>query len=99
MPRYRVELLEEAEADARRVYVWIYENSPMSAEKFAEALDEAIAELGEDAHIWDAKQPIKRYHIKKYRVTLVYRLRGDLVKVGAVAHQRRKPGYWKDRDF
>lgn len=51
MPRYRVELLEEAEGDARQVYVWIYENSPLSAERFAEALDEAFAELGEDAHI------------------------------------------------
>ena len=99
MPRYRVELLEEAEVDARLVYVWIYEKSPSAAEKFADVLEAAIAELGEDAHIWDAKRTIKRYHINKYRVTLVYRLRGDLVKVGAVAHQRRKLGYWKDRNF
>lgn len=41
MPRYRVELLDEAEADAWQVYVWIYENSLRSAEKFAEALDAA----------------------------------------------------------
>jgi plasmid stabilization system protein ParE len=99
VPRYQVELLEEAEADARGLYVWIYEQSPANAEKFAEAMDEAILDLGESAHIWDAKRELRRYYINRYRVTLLYRLRGDLVKVGVVMHQRQKPGYGLDRDF
>jgi plasmid stabilization system protein ParE len=96
---YRVELLEEAELDARLVYLWIYKDSPLAAGQFAEALESAIAELGKSAHTWDAKHGIRRYYLNKYRVTLIYRLLDDLVKIGAVAHQRRKPGYWKDRSF
>lgn len=99
MPRYRVDLLEEAEADARSLYLWIYENSPTAAERFAETLEAKIAELGESAHAWDAKHDIKRLYINRYRVTLVYRLRGELVMIGAVAHQRQKPGFWLKRDF
>ena len=97
--RYRVELLEAAEDDAREIYVRIYQDSPASAKNFAETLDVAIPDLGETAHTWDAKKETKRYLINRYRVTLVYRLYGDLVKVGAVAHQRRKIGYWGKRDF
>ena len=71
----------------------------MAAENFADTLEAAIADLGESAHTWDAKHDIKRYYINRYRVTLVYRLRGELVKIGAVAHQRQKPGFGLDRDF
>ena len=28
---------------------------------------------------------------------LVYQVRGEVLEVLAVAHQRRRPGYWKDR--
>jgi hypothetical protein len=58
-----------------------------------------VSNLEESAHTWDAKHEIKRYFINRYRVTLIYRLRGNVVKIGAVAHQRRRPGYWKDRSF
>ena len=66
---------------------------------WAAIMDLKIKDLKETAHIWDSKKEEKKYFINHYRVTLVYRLRGDLVTIGAVAHQRRRPGYWRDRDF
>ncbi len=99
MPRYQVELHPDAAEDAQGVYDWIFKDSPKSAGEFAEAFDEAIKELEESAHTWDAKKPVKNYFINEYKVTVVYRLRGGLVTIGAVAHQRRKPGYWRKRDF
>ena len=99
MSRYEIYLLPEAEDDARNVYLGIFKDSPKSAGEFAETLEAAIAELAETAHTWDAKHELKRYFINHYRVTLIYRLRGDRVTIGAVAHQRRKPGYWAGRKF
>jgi plasmid stabilization system protein ParE len=96
---YQVELHPEAAVDAQGVYDQIFKDSPQSAGQFAEAFDEAVRELKETAHIWDAKLAEKKYFINRYRVTLIYRIRGDIVTIGAAAHQRRKPGYWKDRDF
>ena len=33
----------------------------------------------------------------RYPFTLVYLLRGDGIEVVAVAHGRRRPGYWRSR--
>jgi toxin ParE1/3/4 len=33
----------------------------------------------------------------RFPFTLVYRLRGDEVEILAVAHARRRPGYWRSR--
>ena len=99
MPRYEVELHPDAAEDAHGVYEWIFKDSPKAASEFAAAFDAALEELAESAHTWDAKKAVKNYFINEYRVTVVYRLRGELVTIGAVAHQRRKPGYWRNRKF
>lgn len=99
MPRYQVELHPGGAADAQGVYEYIFRDSPRAAREFSEAFDRAIAELSETAHTWDAKKTVKSYFMNQYRVTVIYRLRGEVVTIGAVAHQRRKPGYWKDRSF
>ena len=84
-------------AEASEIYDQISENSPQSAEDFRVSFEGAIDVLREDAHIFDAKHEEKRYLINHYKVTLVFKIRGEEVTVGVVAHQRRKPGYWKGR--
>jgi toxin ParE1/3/4 len=34
---------------------------------------------------------------RRFPYTLIYRVDGDAVRIGAVAHQRRRPGYWRAR--
>ncbi len=96
---YRVELHPAAIDDAQAVYDHIVRNSPQSAREFAEAFDHAIRDLAETAHTWDAKASEKKYLLNRFRVSLIYRIRDRVVIVGAVAHQRRRPGYWTERKF
>lgn len=39
----------------------------------------------------------RRHLIKRFPYTIIYEPRADSVLVVAIAHQSRKPGYWKDR--
>jgi hypothetical protein len=39
----------------------------------------------------------RRYVFPLFPFSLVYHLRGDEVEVLAVAHGRRRPGYWRSR--
>lgn len=41
--------------------------------------------------------PCRRYVLKRYPYTIIYAVEGDEVEVYAVAHARRRPGYWMDR--
>jgi plasmid stabilization system protein ParE len=38
-----------------------------------------------------------RLYLKRFPYTLICRIEGDSVKVIAVAHQSRRPGYWGGR--
>lgn len=38
-----------------------------------------------------------RLYFKRFPYTLVFRIQGDALRVIAVAHQSRRPGYWGGR--
>ena len=40
---------------------------------------------------------LRRCHLKRFRYGLIYRVKGDVIEVIAVAHDRQKPAYWRDR--
>ena len=40
---------------------------------------------------------VRRVLVARFPYAIVYRSDPDLVIVVAVAHQRRRPGYWRDR--
>ena len=42
-------------------------------------------------------QETRRIHLHRFPYSLVYRRESDLLRVIAVEHHRRKPGFWKDR--
>ena len=40
---------------------------------------------------------IRRHSVRRFPFDLIYEVKGDGLWILAVAHQRRKPGYWVDR--
>lgn len=95
----RVSLSAEAQADADAVVDWyIGEGALIAAEDFTEELDGALkllnqfTALGESGTHHTRSLPL---HGSPY--SLMYRLRDDTVRVIAVAHHSRRPGYWVGR--
>lgn len=39
----------------------------------------------------------RRLPLRRFPYSIMYELRGDEIRVLAVAHQRRRPGFWKGR--
>jgi toxin ParE1/3/4 len=39
----------------------------------------------------------RRYLLHRFPFQIVYRARGETIEVVAVAHLKRRPGYWKSR--
>jgi plasmid stabilization system protein ParE len=100
VPRYRVELVPAAEAEAREAYKYLLERDPRAAEEFERRFVEALEVLSESAHSWDAARgELRRYLMEPFTYALIYRLRGDVVTVGVVMHLKRHPVYWKARRF
>jgi plasmid stabilization system protein ParE len=97
--RLRIEPQASAEADAAAGWF----DSPGAALAFLEAVREAIetieawpgfgapvAEVGDGA-------VIRQLRLKGFPYHIGYLLTDDQIRVLAVAHERRKPGYWLSR--
>ena len=40
---------------------------------------------------------LRKYHLRRFPYTLWYRVGGDKLRIIAIAHNRRRPGYWSKR--
>jgi plasmid stabilization system protein ParE len=86
--------LEEAEA----AIDWYAQRSRRAAEAFLTELRRAIERLSTDPEQFpEFEFGTRRMALRKFPYLLVFRETGDGVEVIAVAHARRRPGYWKSR--
>lgn len=94
-----VSLSDEAKADAREAADWYIDQDAWSA---AEALqleiNRALARLSLSPGLGTpGPEGTRILPIHVFPISLVYRLEGHLLRVIAVAAQRRRPGYWAGR--
>jgi len=93
-----VEILPQAEAEIREAFLWYFERSPLAADAFRTEVFDAIDGLAESADTWPVEDGgVRRHVLSLFPYTVHYELAGAVAVVLAVAHQRRKPGYWRNR--
>src|SRR2546428_10932078 len=85
-----------AAQEAESTYDWYAARNPAAAHGFREELRQAIDAIAANPRAWARYGTrARRYVFPRYPFSLVYILRGDAVEVVAVAHGRRRPGYWR----
>ena len=90
--------MRAAEADAREASLWYFERSPLAADAFRTEVFDTIDGLANSADTWPADENgVRRCVLKRFPYTVFYEVSEQTVTVLAVAHQRRRPGYWQAR--
>ncbi len=98
MSRFSVELLPDAQEEIREAFLWYFDRSPIAADASRALVFEAIDCLADRADLWPADADGFHFHVlDRYPYTVWYDMDGATVTVLAVAHQHRRPGYWKLR--
>ena len=88
----------EAEAEYEGALGWYLERSIRAADRFELAFDEALRSIAENPKRFPVLDAIHRYSIlRRYPYSVIFRFDDDVVRVVAVAHSKRLPGYWRDR--
>jgi hypothetical protein len=67
------------------------------AADFVKAVDDAIAAIVAAPQRWPVKTRWRRYYLKRFPFTIAFREVGEVIEIGAVAHQKRRPDYWTRR--
>ncbi len=94
----RIRFFEEAVAEIEESRAWYRRRSESAEGAFLRELDHAIDLVVDAPHRWPIYlSGTRRYVFPKFPYSLVYFTEDDLVNVVAVAHEKRRPGYWRER--
>ncbi len=92
----RIHPLAADEADVARL--WYFERNPQVSQAFVVALDAAVESIAASPRRWPRVYgKYRRYLLRKFPFSIVYLERDESIEIIAVAHHRRRPGYWRTR--
>jgi len=93
-----LEYLDEALAEAIAAARWYAERSATAAAAFSSEIDEAESAIVRLPDAWPRfDHDTRRYLLRRFPFSVVYRVEAARIVIVAVAHGRRRPGYWKSR--
>jgi plasmid stabilization system protein ParE len=99
MKARQIEIHPEAVAEAEAAIDWYAERSSRAPTAFMEELDKAVKSIRDAPKRWPIfDQDCRRFPLFRFPYFIVYYEKSDsLVRILAVAHGRRRPGYWRSR--
>ena len=98
MPTNAAQFHQQATEEYDAAFDWYLERSPNAALRFDEEVDFALSQISAAPTRWAAgPHSTRRYLLRQFPFTLIYRERAANIQIIAVAHTSRKPGYWKQR--
>jgi plasmid stabilization system protein ParE len=90
----------DAVAEAKAAYEWYAERNPSAANAFIAELDRAISQIQNRPERWTMHlRGTRKFLLRRFPFAVVYRVARSTIEIIAVAHGRRRPGYWRSRRF
>ena len=98
MTSRRVWYLPAARLEAAEALEWYLKRSVEAGSAFVAELGHAVSVAASDPRLWpEFEVGTRRYVLRRFPFNLIYREVQGGIQVVAVAHQKRKPGYWHHR--
>ena len=93
-----IEFHPEALLEAWEARRWYAERNHKAADAFLAELDYAEAQISAHPDRWPAYlHGTRRFRLRRFPYLLIYYATDERIVVLAVAHAKRRPGYWKER--
>ena len=98
MPHVQIRFHPAAAAEVEAAVQWYAERSPIAADAFVAEVNTCVERVREAPERWPRYvHGTRRYLFPHFPFSLVYRVRHGEIEIVAVAHHRRRPGYWRSR--
>lgn len=100
MPMQLVSFNRLAIKDYREARDWYADRSEEVAARFVDAVDAAVKRILEGPDSWSVVSgKYRRVSLDKYPHSLIYYKRTEFdIRIVAIAHPSRRPGYWRQRE-
>jgi mRNA-degrading endonuclease RelE of RelBE toxin-antitoxin system len=94
----QVRFLPSAKAEADEAVAYFDEQLNGLGDRFEQDLQDTVGFVRE--HPFSGKRlsnHVRRFRLHTFRYNVIYVVDGDEIVIVAVAHHRRRPGYWRGR--
>ncbi len=96
----RLEIHPEAYLEVEEARAWYESHGPTLGEDFLNAIEQAVSAIERAPEAWPIhSERVRRFLVHRFPFAILYRHEEAKIQIIAVAHQRRRPGYWKNRQF
>ncbi len=93
-----IEILPSARLDFDESFDWYAKRSEQAAVRFAAEIESALAKIVDAPERFGLLDDEHRSCIlKRFPFRIVYRIIDGRLLIVAIAHAKRKPGYWENR--
>jgi plasmid stabilization system protein ParE len=87
-----------AQAEIEEAAAWYEAQRQGLAAEFLAELDLGFQQVTDFPHAWHPTGKRTRQHrLNRFPYGIVYQIRTDEILIVAIAHLRRRPGYWRNR--
>jgi plasmid stabilization system protein ParE len=95
----RLRVHPAADREATEATIWYGEGSEDAAGNFARAVRDGLDAIRQRPAAWPLWQgsEVRCKVLRRFPYSIFYLVEPDAVVIVAIAHHRRRPGYWKQR--
>jgi len=85
-------------AELKSSISWYLEQNEVTADKFIGEIDRAIDLVRAAPGRWPTGDlDTRKFVLRRFPYAVIYHERESVIRILAIAHGHRQPGYWKDR--
>lgn len=98
MKRFRFH--PEARLEVVAAGAWYRERSPTAARDFAALIRTGVEGIREHPFawpLWRGRTDVRHRVLRRFPYSIMYLIEAEVVVILAVAHHKRRPGYWLHR--
>lgn len=91
-------VLPEAEQEMLEAALYYQNQASGLGSDYLSAVERAIQSIEESPYTWPILEgELRRQLVRRFPFGVLYRIEPEIIIIVAVAHLRKKPGYWKKR--
>jgi hypothetical protein len=95
----QIEIHPEVYDELEQARSWYETQTAGLGNDFLDEVERAINAVQRAPDAWPIYMNVHRYLVHRFPFAILYRYDDFKIRIYAVMHLRRKPGYWKSRKF
>ena len=98
MRRKRLRIRSEAQEEINAAFDWYFKRSPEAADRFLTEIGASLAQIASHPQLYPVyTKNTRRRVLAGFPYSVIFQVKDDVILVVAVAHAKRRAGYWRGR--